>query len=195
MGGVNSRVDEFAISGNRLFFGGSFVTVAGLPIEKLAEVNLTTAAVNPNFSFDFDVQSPIKAIGTSPDGTRLGLVHSGTAIDDVSLRGTAVFDISSPQSPSLTAHRMRTGIPAFDEYQEITEGAVSADFTSFAIAGGTRTRADYITKIPTGEAPDQFDWQHFMRDSSFSVAISNNAVYAGGHFCFIAAGPLSLIHI
>lgn len=75
VGGVNSRVDEFAISGNRLFFGGSFVTVAGLPIEKLAEVNLTTAAVNPNFSFDFDVQSPIKAIGTSPDGTRLGLVH------------------------------------------------------------------------------------------------------------------------
>ena len=188
IGPVSSRVDKMAISGNRLFIGGSFAFVDGLPIAGLAEVNYTTAEVNPNFSFDFNDRSPIAAIGASPDGSRLGVVHRATSIDGTAIRGTAIIDISAT-TPRLTAHRMSSNTVAYANFDRITNGDVAPDFSSLVIAGGGRTAADYITKIPTGESPNQFEWQHSMRDSSFSVAVTGNAVYAGGHFCFIADGP------
>ena len=186
---MDARVDELAVSGNRLFVGGAFNNAGGQGIEKLAELNFSTGALNSNFSFDFDADNPVKAIGVSPNGTRLGIVFSGTRIDNTSLRGTAIFNISNTGNPSLTGHRLATFANAFEHWDRITEGDVAADFSSFVIAGGARNEADFVSLIPTGESSNQFGWQHFMRDSSFSIAVSNNAVYAGGHFCFIDDGP------
>ncbi len=190
VGPVSSRVDKMTVTGNRLFIGGSFTSVNNQPIAKLAEINLETAAVNTSFSFNFGATySPIAGLGVSPDGNRLGVIHRATSINGTPLRGTAVINISNPNAPSLTAHRMRSNIPAYNTYNDITYGAVTPDFSAFVIAQGTATISDYVTMVPTTEAPNQFRWQHYMRDSNFSVAVSNNAVYVGGHFCKIDSGP------
>lgn len=191
--GINGRVLELAVSGDRLFLGGDFTSVSGQPIAHLAEVDYNTAALNPAMNFTFQQGNAqgkrIVGLEANEDGTRLGVGHRAIAIDGISMRGTAIFNISDPANPTLTDHRMGTGNQAYATYYDIQDVAIDPNFTYFAIAQGTATVSDYVTRVNTGEAPDQFVWQHFMRDSSFTIAASNNAIYVGGHFCKIDKGP------
>jgi hypothetical protein len=189
--GVNGKVTELAVHGNRLFLGGNFTTVGGQTIERVAEVNLATANVNPNFSFVFggETGTTIKALEVNPAGTRLGIVHRATSIAGQSMRGSAIFNIANANAPSLTNHRMATNLNAYTYYYDIQDGAFSPDFTHLAIVQGTATVSDYVHVLRTTESPGQFKWVKFMRDSSFGVAMTNDTVYVGGHFCKIDAGP------
>lgn len=189
--GIYARVSELAVSGNRLFIGGDFTNVGPNGISHLLEVNHSTGQINNAFDFDITVNQwrPIVGLDASPDGTRLGVVHRGTAIDGNSMRGTAVFNIADPANPTLTPHRMATNTVAYSRYYDIMEGAISPGFSSIVLAMGTSTASDYVYSIPTGESAGQFGWEHYMRDTSFSIAVSNNAVYVGGHFCKIDEGP------
>ena len=189
--GLNGKVTELAVSGTRLFIGGDFTSIEGNSIERLAEVDYNTAAVNTAFDFTFGGELSRAIVGMEPNsaGTRLGIIHRATSIDGNSMRGTAVFNISNPANPTLTAHRMATNIPAYSYYYDIQDGAVSPDFTKMATVQGTATVSDYTTAVPTTEASGQHSWTHFMRDSSFGVAMTNDTVYVAGHFCKIDAGP------
>ncbi len=189
--GLNGKVTELAVSGNRLFIGGDFSSVEGQSIGNLAEVALDSAALNPNFSFDFinPLSRTIVGLEASPNGQRLGVVFRADGIDGNTMRGTAIINIANANSPSLTAHRMTSSIEAWDRVDKIQDGAVAPDFSGFAIAMGPATSADYVYFINSGESPNQFRWQKYMRDTTFGVDISNNAVYVAGHFCFIDGGP------
>ena len=190
-GYIGSKVTELAVSGSRLFMGGDFTQVAGVNIDRLAELNHSTGALNTNFSFSFGGERSRTIVGLEANtaGTRLGIVHRATSINGRSMRGTAIFNISNPNSPTLTGHRMRTSTDAYSQYYDIQDGAISPDFTRIGIAQGTATVSDFVTVVPTTESWNQFSWAKFMRDSSFSIAISNNAVYVAGHFCKIDSGP------
>ena len=191
MSGLNGRVTELAVRGNRLFVGGDFTNAGGLGIERLAEANYSTGAVNPNFSFVFggELGRTIVGMEVNPAGTRLGIVHRATSIAGQSMRGTAIFNISNPNAPSLTPHRMATNLAAYTYYNDIQDGAFSPDFQHVGLVQGTATVSDYVTVLRTTEAANQFKWVKFMRDSSFSIAMTNNTAYVGGHFCKIDAGP------
>ncbi len=189
---LNGKVTELAVSGDRLFIGGDFTSTGGnFGFGKLIEVNHDTAAHNTAFAFTFGgaLSRTIVGLDANDAGTRLGIVHRATSINGVSMRGTAIINIANPGSPSLTAHRMATNITAFSRYEKIQDGAIAPDFSGFAIAMGPATEADFVYFINSGEAPNQFRWEKYMRDTTFGVAISNNAVYAVGHFCFIDSGP------
>ncbi len=190
-GAINSKVTELAVNGNRLFVGGDFTAIAGTSIERLAELDLTTGVINPNFSFVFggELSTPIRALEVNTAGTRVAIVHRTTSINGNSMRGTAIFDVSNPNAPTLTNHRMSTNANAYTNYTRIQDGAVSPDFSRIGIAAGFSTVADYVTLVPTTEAAGQLSWQHFMRDSNTGIGISNNAVYVGGHFCKPDDGP------
>ncbi len=191
MTGLNGKVTELAVRGNRLFVGGDFTNAGGLGIERLAEANYTTGAVNPNFSFVFggELSRAIVGMEVNPAGTRLGIVHRATSIAGQSMRGTAIFNIANPNAPTLTNHRMATNLAAYTYYNDIQDGAFSPDFQHVGMVQGTATVSDYVTVLSTTEAANQFKWVKFMRDSSFSIAMTNNTAYVGGHFCKIDAGP------
>lgn len=189
--GLNGKVTELAVRNNRLFIGGDFTQVAGNSIERLTEVNHDTGAVNTSFDFVFggELSRAIVGMEVNPAGTRLGIIHRATSIAGQSMRGTAIFNISNPNAPTLTNHRMSTGANAYSNYYDIQDGSISPDFTKMGIAQGTATVSDYATVIPTTEAAGQFGWQHFMRDSSFGIALTNDIAYVSGHFCKIDSGP------
>jgi hypothetical protein len=189
--GINSKVTELAVSGNRLFIGGDFTSIGGEAVERVAEANLSTGVVNPNFDFVFagELGTTIKALEVNPAGTRLGIVHKATSIAGQSMRGSAIFNIANQNNPSLTNHRMATNLNAYSYYNDIQDGAFSPDFQHVAIVQGTATVSDYVHVLPTTEAAGQFKWVKFMRDSSFSVGMTNDTVYVGGHFCKIDTGP------
>ena len=191
--GLNGNVIELAVSGDRLFLGGDFTSIDGQPIGHLAEVDHTTGELNPamKFSFTGGIAPARRIVGLEANeaGTRLGVVHRSTSINNIPMRGTAVINISNPTAPSLTRHRLSASAKAYTYYYDIQDGAIDPDFTYFALAQGTATVSDYVTRVNVTEAPNQFVWQHFMHDSSFGIAASNNAIYVGGHFCQIESGP------
>jgi len=205
---LNGKVTELAVTGNRLFLAGDFTSVAGTSIDHMAEVNLTTAALNTSFDPNFGgaLSRAVVAMEASPDGSRLAIVHRATSISGVAMRGSAIFDISNPANITLTGHRMSTtvgnnngdiglngigrgiGVP-YTRYFDIQAGAISPDFSTIVIVQGTATLSDFVTALPTTESVVQDNWQKFMRDSSFGAAATNDVVYVSGHFCKIDAGP------
>lgn len=188
----NSRISELAVIDDRLFVGGNFTALGATPLANVAEVSLQDGTVNSNFSFSFVAdlnRTVVVGMDVHPNGSRLGIVHKALTVDGIDQRGTAIFDISNRNAPTLTNHRLaETSIPWRYNFL-IQDGGFSPDFSRVIIANGTVLEADQITLARTTEAPGQFEWTKNMWDTTFAIDISNNAVYAGGHFCRIDAGP------
>ncbi len=188
--GANGRISEIARVGNRLFVGGDFTAIGGVTVETLAELDATTGAVNSAFNFPTsgELTSRVRGLEVSPDGSRLLL---GGRFGTISGSGrnivnpTAVFDITNSAAPILTPHQS-SGYVTVADLQDV---AISPEGDAFGLVYGTATSSDYVYYTPTVESATSYLWRHYMRDSSFGVAISNNAVYVGGHFCKPDSGP------
>ncbi len=188
--GANGRISEIARTGNRLFVGGDFTAIGGVAVETVAELNATTGTVNPLFNFPTsgELTSRVRGLDVSPDGSRLLL---GGRFGTISGSGrnipnpTAVFDISNAAAPVLTAHQS-SGYVTVADLQDV---ATSPEGDAFALVYGTNTNSDYVYYTPAVESSTSYAWRHYMRDSLFGVAITNNAVYVGGHFCKPDSGP------
>ncbi len=196
--GLNGRVTEMAVTGNRLFIAGDFSSVEGTNIGNIAEVNLNTGALNTSFDPNFGgaLTRAVVAMEASPDGSRLGIVHRATSIMGQSMRGTAIFNISNPSNITVTNHRLDQNAGegdgagrVWDRYDRIQDGAISPDFSTIIVAQGPGSDQDYVTAVPTVEQNTDARWQLWMRDTTFSAAATNDIVYVAGHFCKIDGGP------
>jgi hypothetical protein len=188
--GANGKVNEIVRVGDRLFLGGDFTTIGGQSVETLAELDAETGVVNPAFDFPTtgELSSRIRGMGANPEGTRLvfggrfgTMSGNGQSIPNP----TGMIDISDPDAPRLTAHRS-SGYVGVHDLQDVS---VSPDGTKIGLAYGTATVSDYAYLTPAIEQSTGYTWVHYMRDSSFGIGVSNNAVYVSGHFCKIDSGP------
>ena len=183
--GPSAVVTDLVRTGNRLFVAGQFTKLGTTARAYLAEVNATTGALSPSFSFPLTrvgTQVAIQGIGVNPAGTRL--VVGGNLTGSF----TRVFDITDPAAPRMTAHSS-TGYKVRST-AKVTDAGVSPDGTQIGLAFAAGDANDYVALTPTTEQAAVTPlWHHWMRDSPFSVAISNNAMYVGGHFCKPDAGP------
>ncbi len=190
--GIDGRVTEIDVHGDRVFFSGSFLTVDGASQPHLAEVSLTTRQLNPATRVALaghSLNPPILALATSPDGSRLGIIHRALTVDGADQRLSAIFDITDPTTMVLTPHRARTDNGAWVEARRLRGGAFSPDFSMLSLAFAAGWQEDYVYAIPTMELPDQLGWRNYVADSAWATAISNEAVYLIGHFCKVTAGP------
>ena len=196
--GANAKVAEIVYVNGRLFVGGDFTSIGGVAQSVLAEVDPVTATVNTSFSLQFSggmASSKVRGMGANPEGTRLivggrfGTISDG--VTTVANSATAVIDITSA-SPRVTAHSWTQPHAEWGNRQlgqSLQDVSVSSDGTLIGLAFGTATISDYVYLVPAVEAPTSHRWQHYMRDSSFSIAVSDAAVYVQGHFCKIDDGP------
>jgi large repetitive protein len=188
--GANNKVDELAVTGNRLFVGGDFTTIGGAAVETLAELNATTGVVNTSFNFVTadELTSRVVGLGVNPAGTRLyvagrfgTITGSGRSI----VAPTAAIDITNAASPVLTAHSS-TGYAALGRLQE---ASVAQDGSAIGLAYAPGSASDYTYLTSTAEQAVSYTWRHTMLDSTFGVVLANNAMYVTGHFCFPQGGP------
>ncbi|NNE74283.1 MAG: hypothetical protein HKN26_11510 [Acidimicrobiales bacterium] len=197
---ANSRVQAIETFNGRLFVGGLFTRIGSEPVERLAEIDPATGLANPAFDFDFQGQGSeflprqnIQSIRATPNGQRLIVVHGAYSIDGEGRRGVAMFDVSNPAAPSLTPFTVHDYWDGSINGSWVTSGDVSPDGSFFVVgtSGGDHDPwLDMVLAWPVTDQPNPAPrWVHSMRDSVYSVAITSQAVYAGGHFCRIDAGP------
>ncbi len=189
--GANDKITAIVRNADRLYIGGDFTAIGGTAIETIAELNAKTGAVNPAFGFPTTGEQVgrVKALALNPDATRLILAgRFGTMTRGAQsiVNPTAVIDISVPAAPTLTAHASTGYTPGVFDLQA---ASISPTGDTIALAYGTATVSDYVYLSPTTESSVRYRWGHYMRDSSFGIAVSNNAVYVTGHFCKIDPGP------
>ena len=193
VGGGN--VLDIARSGNTIYLGGTFTTAVGVTRSKLAALNATTGALIT--SFNVAVANPRQ--GTSANVLKLDVTVAGDrmvvignfltvagqprnqiALVDTSLPVPAVDSWETDRFVGLCA-----GV--FDTYMRDVD--ISPDGQRFAVVttgayGWPPSLCDSASMWSTygTGAGQQPTWVNYMGgDTLYSVAITNAAVYIGGH--------------
>ena len=193
---AEADVDDLAVANGKVYLTGVFSAIDGQPRSVLAAVDAETGEVDQVTNFDFDFSVAVggfingKSLAVTPDGSKLFISHTARMIDEQERTAIARFDITRT---STTLSDWQTDL--YDDELDRFAGAlrprriaVSPDGTYFVMttSGGDRPPAgDTAIRFPVdGGAGVEPDWisRHF--DTVHGVAISDEAVYVGGHFQF-----------
>lgn len=187
---INAVVTDIAYDKGRLFVGGEFTNVNGTTRVTLAGMHPTTGAVTgfradiPNIS-----RGPILNL-TSSD--ILVVAHRGSTVGGHDRPGLALIDVTSNsvlpwRTDFYEGFEIRT-LDA-DVSPDGTLAVLVANGGDFPTLGRDSGVAFDISN-PL-QAQNEPLWIARNYDSTYAVGITNNAVYLGGHFCWVE-GPGSV---
>ena len=192
----NSAVTQLDFSNGRLFVGGDFTSVNGTPRQRLAQVNANSGSVVSAFQFDITQSSRVNPTFTYgprfievTDDDILVVVHRGQLVDGFFRPGIALIDLKSNNLLGYSTDFWGSDeILAYDA-DVSPDGSyivVVSNGGDFPLLGrDTGIRFD-ISDPHTSNQSERWIARNF--DSTYSVAISNSAVFMGGHFCNVE-GP------
>ena len=196
-GSANALVRSMAVTNSHVYMAGNFVTVGGQSRTGFAAVDANSGAVDSGFVMN--VQNTVLAgqyargIVATPDGNTVFGLHFGTAINGTTREAVAKIDVSGP-----TATLANWSIPWFaqqgtaDCLYALRDLAISPSGSFIVIGGQGADRppnCDSVLRYETaGTGTINYTWTARMYSSVFSLAVTDAAVYVGGHFC---AAPLN----
>ncbi|MBO0863530.1 MAG: PKD domain-containing protein [Mycobacterium sp.] len=204
---MNGVVQSLALSGNRLFLGGSFSTLGGVAHAGLGTVNATTGALDPYMNVQLaghhnyngsgaNGRLGPRAFAINPAGTRLVAVGNFKTADGLPRDQAVMIDLdadSASVDPNWETEQYTAACYswAFDTY--MTDVQYSADGSYFVITatGGGGTNDDGSNSLcdsasrwaaaATGGNVKPTWVDYTGRDSLWSLAITGTAIYVGGH--------------
>ncbi len=201
-GSVNSQFtaalgttpNTVAVANGKVYIGGGFTTVNNVSRQAFAAVDTTRGRLDSVTDFDFSESTQnfggltVRWIDVSPDGNFLFMAHSARRIDGQIRSGIARFDISAT-STTLSNWQTLLYDNELDSFTlRMRRLAISPDgsYVVQVTSGGDRPpTGDTAIRFPTsGGANVQADWVSRHFDTVLGVAISDDAVYVGGHFFF-----------
>ena len=183
---------DIAQVGNDLYVGGDFQTMNSQPIAGLARVDAISGAVDTGFNLGLSDSVAgsqlVRRLDVHPSGNELFVLHYAQVVLGESREAVFKLDISSP-TPVLsgwtipwTAQRGRATC-----WNGLRDMAISPDGSFIVIGGQGADRppnCDSVLRYETaGDDVVPFTWSARMYSSIFSLAVTDVAVYAGGHFC------------
>lgn len=197
---ASARVQSIAEVGDSVYLGGDFTDVSGTPASGLAKVDSTTGAVDTSLTFTMgssvNGSQLVRRVKAAPDGSALFVLHYGSTINGQVRRAVAKLDLTGP-TPTLSGWTVPWAEQTNDSlcWKNLRDMAISPDGT-FIVVGGQGAdnppNCDSALRYPTaGDGVVNFDWSARMYSSVFSVAISDVAVYVGGHFCAAPKNPIA----
>jgi hypothetical protein len=188
-------VIDLEVNGNTLYVAGRFLQIKQTPRSLLAAVDATNG--DPRQDFDLPVTDPrrptdppwITDIAVSPDGTKLVVLGNFTKIAGLTRWQAGIIDLTStPASVADWSTDRFTPMcsPTFDTYMRDVE--FSPDGSYFAIgttgAYSANTLCDTVSRwstAATGSALQPTWVDATGGDSIHTVAVTQTAIYAGGH--------------
>ncbi|QLQ39991.1 malectin domain-containing carbohydrate-binding protein [Micromonospora robiginosa] len=200
----NGLVNDIALVGNRLLVGGIFTTAGNTnPRGGLASLNATTGAVDTYLTtaltehHNYDGVSGSNAgvgaekLAASPDGTTLVVIGNFKKADGVLHDQIVKLDLGATAATvadwNTSRYTPRCAWWAFDSYMRDVAFAPDSSYfvvvTTGAPNGGTLCDAAARWEAAATGAEQQPTWVDYTGGDTFlSVAVSEQAVYVGGHF-------------
>lgn len=201
-GRLNGSVRDLALSGNRLWISGKFTHVQGTARRALATVNASTGALDPYYDrviagvHRAGSVTNVLQIAISPDDARLVAIGNFDTVDGVRRHQLAVLDLG-PGAATLADYRTTLYESAcsssFETY--LTDVDWSPDGTFFIVSttgayGGYSASmagtsgCDVVARFERGASGSAVTptWTAYTGgDTTWSVEVTDDVVYAGGH--------------
>lgn len=189
---ASARVLSIEQIGDDLYLGGDFLEVSGIPIAGLARVDATTGDVDSDFDLELNssILGPqlVRRVIAHPNGEELFVMHYNEQVLGELRQAVFKLDVSEP-TPVLSDWEISlTDQTDFGLcWAAMRDMAISPDGSFIVIGGQGGDRppnCDSVLRYETAaESLITFTWSARMYSSIFSLAVSDAAVYVGGHFC------------
>lgn len=192
-GRTNNQATALAVSNTTVYVGGKFTRINDAFFTGLAAMNATTGAVDMSFDnqlsggIGVDGALTVQQLRLTHDETKLLVVHTARQIDGQDRLGIGLIDTQTKQLLPWRTRLWDDYLPVVGGVQRIYAGDVSPDDTYFVVgsgSGGDRPPiSDTAVAFPlTGGDNVEPIWVSRLFDSVYSIAITEKAVYLGGHF-------------
>ncbi|MFV0460136.1 MAG: PKD domain-containing protein [Actinomycetales bacterium] len=192
---ANAVVNQLEVSDTTVYAGGRFTGINGTPMVGLAAVNSSTGAVDTGF--DNQLSGGLGSGGTltvqglklTPDNSRLIVAHTGRRVAGQDRLGVAIIDTASKQLLPWRTRLYDDNLQFVGGVQRVYALDVSPDGSYFAVgsgSGGDRPPLnDTVLAFDVAGGDNmQPKWIARFFDSVYSIGISEQAVYVGGHLGF-----------
>ena len=188
-----------AATNDTVYVGGQFTLVKNTPKVGLVAVDADNGDLIGDFQNDLsggigvNGALTVQALVLSPDLSRLLVVHTGRQIAGQDRYGMGLIDTGTNDLLTWRSRLWDDNLVFVGGVTRIYAGAISPDGSYFVVSsgsGGDRPPiSDTVVAYPiTGFENDddvQPLWISRMFDSVYSLAISDDAVYAGGHMNYM----------
>jgi hypothetical protein len=193
---TTGAVNDLVVHGDTLYMGGVFGKVRGLDRPGLAAVSVTTGVVDQDLNLPVNTPmvkgaAGLKKLDVSPDGSKLIIIGNFSRVGTEARTQMAIIDLSTtPASVSSWKTDLygNNCHPVFDTYMRDVDispdGSYAVVVTTGAAGNGTAGLCDAaarweLDRTGSGQRPSWADWSG--GDTLLSVAVTNAAVYVGGH--------------
>ncbi len=187
------KVRDLEVSGNTLYVGGDIWSVNGIPRTRMAAVDVTTGAVDPTFTVSTTAPRVsvdwVAELAVHPDGSEMTIVGNFLEVDGLPRAQIAVIDLTGPTAvvADWSTDQYAAGCSSsFWTYMRDLEYAPSGEYLAVVTTGGPRppTLCDTAARWEVGMTGSGLletwaDWSG--GDTLTAVAVSDVAVYIGGH--------------
>lgn len=192
---ANARVSAVAVAqdGSAVYLGGFFSRIRAVDRGRLAAVNPVTGAVDPDFDLPIteglgpDATLKVQSLLLTPDDDTLVVIHTGARVDGELREGIALIDTQGKELLPWRTELYTENLPRVGGVLRITEGDIAPDGSYFVVVSGSGGDRPPINDTAiawpvVGSAGVEPLWVSRHFDSLFSVAVTEHAVYIGGHF-------------
>ena len=204
---TNNQVTALATTNTTLYVGGKFTRINGVLKSGLAAVNAATGAVDTTFSNDItggigvNGALAVAQLKLSHDDSKLLVVHTGRQIAGQDRLGMGIINVSGATvsgtaNKALFPWRSRLwddNIARVGGVTRIAAGDIAPNDQYFVVGAGSGGDAPPISdtavayplttaSLTNNNVQPLWVSRHF--DSVYSIAITEQAVYVGGHFQF-----------
>lgn len=190
---ANSRVDSLAVSNSTVYVGGRFTKINNSARVALAALNASTGAVDSSFvnnlsgGIGVDGALTVQQLRLTHDNGTLILVHTGRRVADQDRYGVALIDTTTKALLPWSTRLWQDNLVNVGGIQRAYAMDVSPDDSYFVVtsgSGGDRPPINdtAVAFSTAGGADMEPRWIARDFDSTYSVAITEKAVYIGGHF-------------
>lgn len=192
---ANARATELAVTNTTVYAGGRFTTVNGVARGALAAVNGTTGVVDPDFvnnitgGIGTNGELAVQRLVISRDQTRLLVVHTGRQVNGQDRYGVALINTVTKQLLPWRTRLWEDNLQFVGGIQRIYSGDIAPNNEYFVVGSGSGGDRPPINDTAIAFPIDGGDnvqplWVSRLFDSVYSIAISEVAVYLGGHFAW-----------
>jgi len=187
------KVRDIALSGSKLYLAGDIWSINGVPRTRLGAVDAITGAIDPTLTIGTTAPRVsvdwIAKIDVHPSGSQMVIMGNFLEVDGVDRKQIAVIDLTGPTATLANWSTEQFGAAcsaSFWTYMRDVEYSLDGAFFAIVTTGGpyTGTLCDTASRWESNATGSLLketwaDWSG--GDTLTAVAISDVAVYIGGH--------------